>query len=246
MKRSFVKTENAQRFRNHVAAARNSGAKEAQGMIVHGRPGEGKTACLHRYGSDTQGVFLTGQPDWTITRMMSRIAAQLGLTIDRNLDTRIIQALMGDFEEPLPIIVDEAGFGLANNAACIEKLRCITDQSYSPLILCFMSNDMRILDSSKYRQLSSRIATRCEFKKSTLEDVSKVFAELCEWQVDESLAHAVHQKTDGRMRLIMNSVARIEQFAKVSKMPKGSAVKFEQIRDKGLFEDFIVSARGMQ
>lgn len=236
MKRHFVKTSNAEKFMQHIRVASTSGAVEARGVIVHGRPGEGKTACLQHYGSMKEGVFVTGQPDWTVTRMMSRIADRLGLKVDRNLDSKIVQFL-SDQENPLPIIVDEAGFALLNNAICLEKLRSITDQSYSPLVLCFMSQDIRMLD--RYKQLSSRIATRCEFQKSTIEDVALMFRSVSEAPVSRGICEVVHEKTDGRMRLIMNSIARIEQLAKVKKI-RDREVGVDDVMGVGLFDDFIV------
>lgn len=236
MKRHFVKTSNNEKFLQHIRVAMTSGATEARGVIVHGRPGEGKTACLQNYGCTTNGIFVTGQPDWTVNRMMSCIADRLGLKVDRHLDAKLVQFL-SDPQNPIPIIVDEAGFALSNNAICLEKLRSITDQSSSPLVLCFMSQDIRMLD--RYKQLSSRIATRCEFEKSTLADVELVFASFSECAVSRELCAVVHEKTDGRMRLIMNSIARIEQFAKVKKI-RDREVIVDDVRGVGLFDNFIV------
>ena len=89
MKREFVKTENAKRFRAHVALQENRGSQESGWIVVHGRPGEGKTRTLHNWASENGALMLTAQVDWTVRRMMVELADKLGIEPSTGFERRI-------------------------------------------------------------------------------------------------------------------------------------------------------------
>ncbi len=73
MKREFVKTENARRFRSTLGMLEGRGALEAGMLLVVGRPGEGKTMTLHNWAAEVGAVMLTAQEGWTPNRMLSEL-----------------------------------------------------------------------------------------------------------------------------------------------------------------------------
>ena len=86
MKREFVKTENARRFRSTLGMLEGRGALEAGMLLVVGRPGEGKTMTLHNWAAEVGAVMLTAQEGWTPNRMLSELAEKLGLDLQTFFD----------------------------------------------------------------------------------------------------------------------------------------------------------------
>ena len=169
MKREFVKTENSKRLRAHVALQQNRGSQESGWIVVYGRPGEGKTRTLHNWASENGALMVTAQVDWTVRRMMLEFADKLGIEPTTGFERRIEEVIA---TEEIPIILDEAGFTLQRSAACLERLRGITDKTCTIVVIVvivMMEQDVPRL--ARRTQISSR-ARLCEFQKSTLADVA--------------------------------------------------------------------------
>lgn len=241
MKREFVKTANAKLFRNHILAAQNRGARESGLVAVTGRPGEGKTHTLHNWMMEFGAVMLTAQVDWTPRRMLMDLAEKLKIDATRGYERRM-EAFIA--EKDITIIVDEAGFTLANNAACLERLRGITDKSSTLLVLVFMPHDISRLDAPRLKQLRDRINTQCEFQASTLEDVALACAQLGEVPIAPDLVSHILKQTDGCMRLVMNTIARIEGAARM-RPPESRAVPMgmNDIKGADLFKGLVRPGR---
>lgn len=241
MKREFVKTANAKLFRNHILAAQNRGARESGLVAVTGRPGEGKTHTLHNWASEFGGVVLTAQVDWTPRRMLVDLAEKLHIEPTSGFERRM-EAFIAS--KDIAIIVDEAGFTLAHNAICLERLRGITDKSSTLLVLVFMPHDINRLDAPRYKQLRSRISTQCDFQASTLDDISLACAQLSDVPIAPDLIAHILKQTDGCMRLVMNTIARVEgaasmRPASLSATPMG----MDDIKGADLFKGLGRSGR---
>lgn len=211
MKREFVKTSNARLFDGHVRLAQQRGAREGGLLALTGRPGEGKTRTLQAWAAEVGAVMVTAQVDWTPRKMIIEITEKLGLEITRGYERRMEEMIA---KGSITIIVDEAGFTLDHKAACLEKLRGITDKSSTLLVLVFMTHDISRLFAASLKQLKDRISTECNFQKSTLEDVALVCSQLGEVAMDPALIEHIYKKTDACMRLVVNAITRIEIAAK--------------------------------
>lgn len=209
MKREFVRTENAKRFRAAIAMLEARGAQEAGWLLVTGRPGEGKTTTIHNWASEVGAVMLTAQADWTVTRMREELAAKLGIEVSRGYQAKIGEAIALD---EVPIIVDEAQFALHDAAACLEVLRGITDKSKTPLVAITMESE--VPKFNKRTQIGSRFFHQCDFRASSEADVIAACAQLAEVEIADDLALRIHADTSARMRLVMNAIARVEQVAR--------------------------------
>lgn len=212
MKREFVKTSNAKLFRSHILAAEQRGARESGLVSLIGRPGEGKTRTLQNWSAEVGAAMLTAQVDWTPRRMLVELAEKLRIEPVRGFEKRMEEMIAA---KDISIVVDEAGFALANNANCLEKLRGITDKSGSLLVLVFMSRDVTRLQNPHLAQLESRINTRCEFQKSTLEDVMLACTQLADVPISPDLVADIFERTDASMRLVLNAISRVESAARM-------------------------------
>lgn len=241
MKREFVKTANAKLFRNHILAAQNRGARESGLVAVTGRPGEGKTHTLHNWAAEFGGVVLTAQVDWTPRRMLLDLAEKLHIEPTSGYERRM-EAFVA--EKDITIIVDEAGFTLANNAACLERLRGITDKSSTLLVLVFMPHDINRLDAPRLKQLRDRINTQCDFQASTLDDVSLACAQLSEVPIAPDLVTHILKQTEGCMRLVMNAIARIEGAARMRAVEsRVNPMGMSDIKGADLFKGLVRTTR---
>jgi len=230
MKREFVRTENAKRFRAAISMLEARGAQEAGWLLVTGRPGEGKTTTIYNWASEARAVMLTAQANWTVTRMLDELAAKLSIDGGRGHQAKIGEAIALD---EIPIVVDEAQFALHDGAACLEVLRGITDKSKTPLVAITMESD--VPKFNRRTQIGSRFFHQLDFRPSTEEDVIAACAQLAEVHIGDDLARRIHADTSARMRLVMNAIARVEQVAR--RMGKAQ-IGADDVKAMPLVEDF--------
>jgi DNA transposition AAA+ family ATPase len=206
MKKEFVNTENDARFRAALESKAQRGASESGLIVVHGRAGEGKTRTLQNWASGCKAVMLTAKPSWTVRRMMVELADEFHIP-QKGKWTAAVEAVIGADEAP--VVVDEAGFALAANAACLEELRSITDKSGTLLVLAVMERDMDRL--RQYDQLTSR-AMLCPFGASTRADVAAACAQLSSVEFEPHLVERIHRETGARMRLVVEAINAVERI----------------------------------
>lgn len=215
MKKHFVRTSNDQRFRTALQQRESRGAREANLIVVHGRAGDGKTRTLHNWASTpnalgAQAVMLTADPSWTPHRMMLLLAERLGV-VPRGDWQSTVGEHIADGE--VPLVIDEAGFALTNNAACLERLRSITDKSGTALVLVVMERDMARL--RQHDQITSR-ATLCPFHPATVADVRAACSALAEVGIADELAERIHRESTGRMRQVLEAINVVEQVGQAA------------------------------
>jgi hypothetical protein len=224
-----VRTENAARFQAAMALRANRGAAEAGLVVVHGRAGDGKSRTLDNWASACNAAMLTANPSWTVRRMMLALAEKLSIPARGDWEAAIETAIGND---ETPVVVDEAGFALADNAACLERLRAITDHGGTLLVMVVMERDMARL--RQYDQLTSR-ATLCPFHPSTLADIRAACAQLAEVEIADDLAARIHRDSGARMRLVVEAIHTVEAVARGAGKARVAAADLGGI---ALCEDF--------
>ena len=231
MKRLFVKTENARRFRTGIAMLESRGAAESGLMLVSGRPGEGKTTTVMNWAAEVGAAQLTAYPNWTPGCAMRELAAALSVPVERGYEARVGELIA---EHEIPIIVDEAGYALAKNASALERLRAITDKSGTVMVMVMMEQHYATL--SRIGQLASRITWSVEFKPSGLPDVAAACAQLAEGVTfADDLIARIHHETGARMRLVMQAISRCEAVARHNGQ---NTISLADMKGAPLCEDF--------
>jgi DNA transposition AAA+ family ATPase len=211
MRRHFVNIENMGRLEDGVQMLADRGAREASWMLVTGRPGEGKTTTLYNWGSANGAAFITLRRGLSPSRMLSMLAAKLGVARGQQLDMdTALGACLA--ENQTTVILDEAQFGLADSAACLETLRGITDKSGTPVVLVTMESEVWRFD--RCQQIASRLFCWVEFAPVSVGDVSKVCQQLGEVEIAPDLVQRIQADAQGRMRSVLNAISRIEMAAK--------------------------------
>lgn len=241
MKREFVKTANTRLFKSTIMAAEARGAKESGGIRVTGRPGEGKTRTLLNWASERGAAMVTAQVDWTPRKMMMALAEKLGVQTTHGFERHMVELIAA---REIPLVVDEAGFMLNHNAVCLEKLRGITDQTSSIMVLVFMPHDVVRLQQPRLQQLNSRIDHRCDMQPSTLDDVALTCAQLSEVVIAPDLVAHIFEQTGASMRLVMNTIARLEGIsASRPEAVRKTPMALADVAGMGLFKGLVAPGK---
>ncbi|MFM2056079.1 MAG: hypothetical protein RLY71_464 [Pseudomonadota bacterium] len=238
MKTHFVQTQNYARLLAGMTVLEQRGSRESGGMVITGRPGDGKTTNLKNLGSRLGAVFVTCTQGMSPGRLVEALADRLGLPATRYIDEAIGERLTLD---QTPVLLDEAQFALADGAACLERLRSITDKSGTPFVLVFMERDLWRVGQRE--QISSRIACRVEFRPAELDDITEVCRQLSDVAIAPDLVKRIHTDTQGRMRSVLNAISRIEIAART--LGK-TAVAAADLRQVVLCDDYRAGLAGLE
>lgn len=214
MKRAFVRTENYGRFLEAVSAVEQRGAREAGMILVHGRPGDGKSQTIaHWAATRTDGaVYLRANVDWTPRYFLIELAK--ALKVDQSgTSERLFERLLGVLEE-IPLVIDEAENTLPQGAHVLEKIRDFSDRSGNIVVLIGMEAIQARI--ARHQQIASRIARVVQFTPSTVEDVIVACSRLGDVKIADDLAAEIHRQTKGRMREVLNAIATVERIAQAN------------------------------
>lgn len=203
---------NVQRFLDGQKTVESRGAREAGWHLVKGEPGYGKSRTLMWWGAKKTSVVVRAKADWTPRWALQDIAACLGLSQGHRTAT-MFEAICNDLMAKgcPPLVIDEIDHA-ARSVRVLETLRDITDVSECILVAGGMKDAEGMM--KRYPQIHSRVAKVTSFAPATAADVALICEQLCEVELAPDLAEEVRRVTQGRVRLIMNAIARVERFAK--------------------------------
>ena len=233
MKKGFVMTENFRRLAEAQAAVERRGAREAGLVIVKGPYGIGKSELMERWAADAGAVFLRCKETWTKRALLDELADALGLDKrgrNSEVQARIIGRLAVDMR---PMCFDEADHLIRSTASLLEIIRDITDMTGVACFLVGMQTFGNTL--GRHGHIASRVNRVVELKRLSLADVQQACDKLSEVRIEPSLVERIHADSDGRMRLVLNAVATIEQWAKANGWASVSA---EAVKGKALCVEF--------
>lgn len=212
MKRLFVKTKNYELFRTAVTTVENRGAAEASLLLVTARPGFGKSTTVDHWAISSGAAYLRAKEGWTPTWFRNELAENL--KIDPTGRPKDVFARIAGFigSNQVPLVIDEVEHCMANKAAVLEAIRDLSDLTEVLVVLVGMDKVEATI--SRYQQISSRIASVVEFKAADPEDVIQTCNQLSEVEIQTELIKEIYKQSEGRMRQVLNAIARVEATAK--------------------------------
>lgn len=233
MKPVFVKTSNWERFTDGIQTVENRGAREACMLAVFGEPGLGKTSTLTRWAIEQNAIYVTAQAGWTVNEMLRAMTSSKPSMPQYHSMRETRAAIIGHvMRNQVPIVVDEAEHVLAGREL-IETLRGISDMCQTPLVLVGMAKMQQRL--ARFPQVASRIADTVFFQPVTDNDVLLTCREMADVEITRDLALELSRQCQGKMRLVLNGIARIEQFAKINGL---KTVSWQDMRGMELAHDW--------
>lgn len=233
MKKGFVKTENFKRLAEAQKLVERRGAREAGLVLVKGHYGIGKSELTERWAADSGWVFVRAKVTWTKRALLDELADKMGLSkVGRNqeVQARIIGKLAVDM---VPMIIDEADFLVGSSASLLEVVRDITDLTGT---MCFLVGMEQFpMKVARHGHIASRVAKVVELLPLSLADVKATVVAKCEVPLADEVLHELLSQANGRMRLVLNAIANIEQWAQANSWAK---VELEHIKGRPLCTEF--------
>lgn len=183
-------------------------------LLVHGRPGLGKTTAVDWLSNKHRGVYLVASSTWSQRVLLDKLGERLGLTVRPSVRTpAVLDTILTDLEKNRRelLVIDEFD-RIAHKAPVVELVREIFDISDVPVVMVGMGAVEASL--REYPQFNDRIGARVAFRTVDLEDAAKVARELCEVGLSDDLIARVHRKSGGVLRLLVTAIAEVERAAK--------------------------------
>lgn len=239
MKKGFVKTENFRRLVEAQKQVERRGAREAGLIIIKGRYGIGKSELTERWAADNGAVFVRAKETWTKRALLDEIAECMGVSKsgrNQEVQARIIGKLAVSMAS---LMVDEADFLVRSTASLLEVVRDITDLTGTMCFLVGMEHFPQKV--ARYGHIASRVARVVELQPLSLADVKATVAQKAEVQMDDALQEEILKQSDGRMRLALNAIANIEQWAQANSW---TTVTRDMVKEKALCAEFLGVALG--
>jgi hypothetical protein len=211
MRTVMAATANVARFHTAITTCQERGAREANLVVVTGEPGLGKSLCVDQWATQTGGIYLRANANWTCHWFLSDLVKVLGLAPKRTNEDLFLQALEAMLRRPYGaiggLIIDEAEHAL-HHYHVLEGIRDLSDRLDFPVVLVGMGPIKS--EVARYPQIASRVSAVVQFDPATLEDVKSILATVCEVEVAPDLAKELLQATAGRYRLILHNIPMIE------------------------------------
>lgn len=239
MKRGFIHTDNFRRLSEAQRTVARRGALEAGMVIVQGHYGVGKSALTERWAVDNGAVFVRAKQTWTARALLDELADKMGVDKrgrNQQVQARIIGRLAVNM---VPLMVDEADHLIRSTPALLEVLRDITDITGT---MCFLVGMQHFATKvARYEHIASRVARVVDLLPISAKDVEVTCNTLCEVKLDAAAIALIAEQCEGRMRLLLNAIANIEQLAHANGW---STVKGEQIQGRALVVEFTGKTLG--
>ncbi|MBF0632691.1 MAG: ATP-binding protein [Magnetococcales bacterium] len=224
MRTAFVQTKSVQALLAAVDMVDRRGAPEKNILLVTGQPGYGKTRTLRWWALQKRALLLTAGPGMTLNSVLGEMITILGDIPPYTAEKRVLRLRQLLAGKDMPIIVDEAHYLFVRDRiqenpkpAIVDRLRQITEFFDTPLVLASHEEVIKAF-VAKFDHLSSRVAAAIDFGPCSLDDVILCCREKCEVAVADDLAEEIWRHTDGRARLIVDFIPKIEVFARKNRL----------------------------
>jgi DNA transposition AAA+ family ATPase len=239
MKRGFVLTENYKQLQTAQKLVSRRGAQEAGLVIIQGPYGVGKSELTARWAVDHGAVFVRCKETWTKRGLIDELADALG--VDKRGRNQEVQArIIGKLAvSQIPLMFDEADHLIRSTASMLEVVRDITDTTG---VVCYLVGMEQFAHKlARYGHIASRVARVVELNPLTIGDVRAACQQLSDVELTPSVVEQIHVQARGRMRLVLNAIATIEQWAEQSSL---KSVSLEHIAGRTLVTEFTGKSMG--
>lgn len=243
MKNAFVETSNVKRFLAALTALEKRGAAEACLMVVDGQPGLGKTTALHRWASQTAGIYLRAKKEWTPSWLLNDLLAEFRIAPGHSYQKRYAQALEALLQRQaslalqkctFAVVIDEADH-ISRSARIMESIRDFSDMGDIVFVLVGMG---KVRDNlTAFPQVASRVAQYVRFENATREDVKAFYATRCEVPVADDVIEFTHRVTGGFNREVVEALASVKRIGKRNGAGAGKPVDLSQLAGQPLVND---------
>lgn len=241
MRKGFVPTENYRRLAEAQRQVEKRGAAEAGLVIVRGPFGVGKSQIVNRWAVDNGAIFIRAKETWSVRALLDEMARVIG--VERKGSNSEVQArVIGHLAVHMNnLVFDEADHLIRSTATLLEVIRDITDLTGVACFLVVMDGFSAKLALPRYGHIASRVARVVDFEPLSEADVQAAVTAMCEVKLTPELVKLLHQQSAGKMRLVLNAISTLEQWAAANGLREVGA---EHIKGKSLCIEFKPGQHG--
>jgi DNA transposition AAA+ family ATPase len=202
---------NMTRLMAKIAEAENRGAREAGIVAVPGKPGFGKSKALMRLSIVKGAALVRAKAAWTENWAVSDICIALGLQEASRTKTMVNAIIAELMARPRPLIVDEINHAV-RRLEVIETLRDISDTAEQIVVMGGTEDAFHRMKPKT--AVYDRIYGFAPFGPATVDDVKLMCRQLTDVDIADDLVALIRERSQGKLRLVMNAIARVEAFGK--------------------------------
>jgi hypothetical protein len=228
---------NAAQLMAAIARAENRAAPEKSWVLVEGDVGYGKSKCTLRTAVMKDAAFVRAKAGWTPRWALADLAGVLSVQPFHRTEDLLRAITIELMQRPKMIFVDEIDHA-ARTERVLETLRDVTDQTECILVAIGMKGARGLM--KRYPQIFSRVTEIVTFGPASVDDVKLMCAELTEVKIADGLAERIQKATGGRLREVMDCIARVEAFGRKAR----GTVTVEAFGDRPLLTEDRKTAHG--
>lgn len=179
--------------------------------VIEGDAGLGKSTAVAWLSNQAPSIYVRAIALWTPSAMLSDICRELRVIPGGSCATqvgRIVEAMSLGGQT---LYLDEADY-IVRQTRLVETLRDLHDLTTRPVVLIGESGIVGRLSGLK--RFTSRIAQQVIFRPLDAEDTALIARDCCQVEIQPDLLAKIHADTRGNTRLIVVSLARVEQMAR--------------------------------
>jgi DNA transposition AAA+ family ATPase len=243
----FIQTANVKRAMAEIKRLLNRPRHDMVGLgMIYGEPGLGKSRLAkyvsYRKGfiyirleaSDTAKSF--AQKLWVGLKYQLHLTEQAAEDISApagSTNSLIGQCIRILMDSPDSVIMIDEFDNAMPNRELRESVRDIVDQTFATVILVGMHGVREKLERTN-KHFFDRSNFFCEFHPLDLEDVQKVCAGVCEFEMTPKMVETAYVASKGQFRALIKTIMKFEEKISTQKPVTLSRQDLEEINNASL------------
>lgn len=223
----FVKTANVQRAMAEITKLLNRPKHEMVGLgMIYGEPGLGKSRLAKHISYRKGFIYIRLEASDTAKSFSQKLwrglKYQLNITSepvnDGNAPTGSTNSLINMcigilMDSPDSVIMIDEFDNAMPNRELRESIRDIVDQTFATVILVGMRGVREKLERTN-PHFFDRSNFFCEFTPLTMEDVSQICKQICEYELSPKLVEMAYKVSSGQFRKLIKTIMLFENKIK--------------------------------